>query len=561
MSESTKPTFQATLGNSQSHSGTGTKSRPPPPIEEREYYEPPLEFGEVEDFRYYNRGGFHPVDIGDILNSRFEVIHKLGCGGFGIVWLCHDRDFNKWRAVKILTADLSAESSNQEVKTLAYLRDQASGEKLERNHIGVALEHFYIEGPNGRHLCFVMPVFGCSVSRWRSMLNCEEESTVVASRNICRQVAKGLRFLHSKGIAHGDLKPGNILMRVDGIDDLDRSELGELLGEPDLEPMETTSGDDPRPWAPQYCVKPVSQTWCKRFLIEEVTIIDFGESFHVDSPKNSLGIPPAYAAPELIFPKTRALGFSSDVWALACVMFEIKTGDILFENASRHDLDATVREFELFLGPLPDPYRTAWKGQEHVLQAHESASETGMLGGSGEPSSEANAYASEDATALLEETAEILAGAECSHVLEGTLVKERTVYRPLHPGDARSEPLHFRFPRNDALMLADLLCAMLKYEPNDRMTSEEVCRHPWLGGKSRLQGISDRLGASRVGDLLKGLIFVLVLSLSAIVLHAYATSPKDLRPHSSGILQGLCLPETALMERLGKEEGRGTRLD
>ncbi|RYP42677.1 hypothetical protein DL767_000046 [Monosporascus sp. MG133] len=473
MSESAKPTSQATLENSQSHSRTTTKSQAPPPIEEQQYYEPPLEFGEIENFRYYNRGGFHPVDIGDVLNNRFEVIHKLGCGGFGIVWLCHDRDFKKWRAVKILTADLSAESSNRELNTWAYLRDQASGEELERNHIGVALEHFYIEGPNGRHLCFVTPVLGCSVSRWRSMLNCEEESTMVASRNICRQVAKGLRFLHSKGIAHGDFKPGNILTRVEGIDDLDRSELEELLGEPNLEPMETMSGDDPRPRAPQYCVKPVSQTWCKRLLVEEVTIIDLGESFHVNSPRDSLGMPPAYAAPELMFPKTRALGFSSDVWALACVMFEIKTGDILFENANRHDLDATVREFELFLGPLPDPYRAAWRGQEHVLQAHEGASETGKPGGNGELSSEANAYASEDATSLLEEKAEILAGTKSSHILEGTLVKERTVYRPLHPGDPKSKPLRFRFPRNDALMLAGLLCAMLKYEPNDRMTLEE----------------------------------------------------------------------------------------
>ncbi|RYP69905.1 hypothetical protein DL771_005848 [Monosporascus sp. 5C6A] len=489
MSESAKPTPQAALGNSQSHSRKTTKSQAPPPIEEQEYYEPPLEFGEIEDFRYYNRGGFHPVDIGDILNNRFEVIHKLGCGGFGIVWLCHDRDFNKWRAVKILTADLSAESSNQELKTLAYIRDQTSGEELERNHIGVALEHFYIEGPNGRHLCFVTPVFGCSVSRWRSMLNCEEESTMVASRNICRQVAKGLRFLHSKGIAHGDFKPGNILMRVEGIDHLNRSELEELLGEPDLEPMKIMSGDDPRPQAPRYCVKPVSQTWCKRFLVEEVSIIDFGESFHVNSPKDSLGIPPAYAAPELMFAKTRTLGFSSDVWALACVMFEIKTGDILFENANRHDLSATVRELELFLGPLPDPYRAAWKGQEHVLQAQETASKMGKLGGNGELPSEANAYASEDATSLLVEKTEILAGTEFSRILDATLVKERMVYRPLHPGDPRSEPLHFGFPRKDALVLAGLLCAMLKYEPNDRMTSDDVYRHPWLSGKSGLEGV------------------------------------------------------------------------
>ena len=35
-------------------------------------------------------GGYHPVQIGDILNRRYQVVSKLGWGYFSTVWLCQD---------------------------------------------------------------------------------------------------------------------------------------------------------------------------------------------------------------------------------------------------------------------------------------------------------------------------------------------------------------------------------------------------------------------------------------------------------------------------------------
>jgi hypothetical protein len=45
---------------------------------------------EQEDFRDYCKGGYHPIKIGDVYNSRYQIIRKLGWGHFSTVWLCWD---------------------------------------------------------------------------------------------------------------------------------------------------------------------------------------------------------------------------------------------------------------------------------------------------------------------------------------------------------------------------------------------------------------------------------------------------------------------------------------
>lgn len=45
----------------------------------------PCEFVE-----YYHPGGYHPVVLGDIFQSQYKVIRKLGEGSFSTVWLARD---------------------------------------------------------------------------------------------------------------------------------------------------------------------------------------------------------------------------------------------------------------------------------------------------------------------------------------------------------------------------------------------------------------------------------------------------------------------------------------
>jgi hypothetical protein len=38
----------------------------------------------------YRPGGFHPVFIGDVYNNRYEILRKIGYGGYSTVWLVRD---------------------------------------------------------------------------------------------------------------------------------------------------------------------------------------------------------------------------------------------------------------------------------------------------------------------------------------------------------------------------------------------------------------------------------------------------------------------------------------
>jgi serine/threonine protein kinase len=44
-----------------------------------------------ENAARYKPGGYHPVKLGDKLGTdRYQILHKLGYGGFSTVWLAKD---------------------------------------------------------------------------------------------------------------------------------------------------------------------------------------------------------------------------------------------------------------------------------------------------------------------------------------------------------------------------------------------------------------------------------------------------------------------------------------
>lgn len=174
-----------------------------PGVEPERLYELPLEWEweNVEDREHYRIGGFHPIHVDEFLDEdeRFEVVNKLGFGAHSTVWVCLDRETGRLRAVKVLRADQSTDFS-PELRIQNLLKDYTE-EEVSDNHIIASLEHFWINGPNGRHLCLVLPLVGTSI-----------DSTVVQHNNlqsldmlksISYQVAKGAQFLHQKGICHG----------------------------------------------------------------------------------------------------------------------------------------------------------------------------------------------------------------------------------------------------------------------------------------------------------------------------------------------------------------------
>ena len=116
--------------------------------------------GGVEPGYEYRLGGLHPVEIGDFIGPRtmFDVFYKLGYSSKSTSWLCWDRSSSSWKALKILAADIST-PANPELSLLTALAEFSEGE-LNDNYVLIPSEHFWMDGVNGRHLCFVSAVLG-----------------------------------------------------------------------------------------------------------------------------------------------------------------------------------------------------------------------------------------------------------------------------------------------------------------------------------------------------------------------------------------------------------------
>lgn len=151
----------------------------------------------TEDPDRYKRGGLHPLVIGDCLhNERYRIAHKLGSGSFATVWLARDTQQDRYVSLKVLASTAALES-----KELDILRKIASGtvEHPGRQLIIFLLDDFIITGPNGRHRCLVTEVAG-------QRLSCKPDAVMGSldqARNVGREIAQALGFLHTIQISHG----------------------------------------------------------------------------------------------------------------------------------------------------------------------------------------------------------------------------------------------------------------------------------------------------------------------------------------------------------------------
>ena len=154
----------------------------------------------VEHLETYQAGGYHPVHLQEVYkDDRYCVVHKLGYGSFSTVWLARDQHKNQYVALKILIAERSQAAS--ESRILRYLQDvqQKCG---TRSYVIPLLDEFYIDGPNGRHLCLVNEIARCSIRDSNPSSN-KWNFPLVVARAIAAQAVLGLKEIHSSGVVHG----------------------------------------------------------------------------------------------------------------------------------------------------------------------------------------------------------------------------------------------------------------------------------------------------------------------------------------------------------------------
>ena len=251
------------------------------------------EMDDGEDVHRYRPGGLHPVHLGDLLDGRrYRVVHKLGQGASSTVWLARDLSSRKYVAVKIKESDLS--NPYNEVYILNHL-SRATSDHPGRIYSAASLlqRHFWIDGPNGRHLALVCQVLGPSISRlnhWQIRLHTR------LARSIVLQVTQGLEYLHSEGICHGDFTSSNVLFQLSNLDSWTEHKVEEQLGKPRKSIINGSPG------RPLYLVDSISFFDAEPgVLTKNITIVDHSESFFVKSPpSHELHTTNHYTAPEVL---------------------------------------------------------------------------------------------------------------------------------------------------------------------------------------------------------------------------------------------------------------------
>lgn len=460
-----------------------------------------------EDVGDYAPGGLHPTHLGDILNGRYEVVLKLGHGGYSTVWLCNDIKEKKWRAVKILKASTSTEGCS-ELRISHLFSDMDSRHTDIRNsRVALAIDYFWMDGPNGTHLCIVMPLLGPNLDNAAQRYLYEEALLM----RICFQLVQAMNFLHSQGVCHGDFRPHNACFTLRDIDNLEEVDIIRTFGRPKLmllvddEGQSEADGDsvagavecsdgeasdsnlldggdvadhegEPQAHAPRYLVGTSYIDPNSPYVSDDIAVIDFGESFLVSEPPEDTGIPPHYGAPETYIDKCGDLGFGSDLWALGCTICQVRVGSEPFFDVG--DVWYLMKYWENLNGPLPEPYRTSLAEDVEISKDPEQ-------------------YVSTDLEEIEELQQEHLRRTGVTGSLHNILLVERRFQVPLREGEEPSppppptsstrgrmqvEPGHkivaLEMSRREASQLMDLFKRIFAWKPSERIPAEEILNLP-----------------------------------------------------------------------------------
>ncbi|KAK3681040.1 kinase-like domain-containing protein, partial [Podospora appendiculata] len=451
----------------------------------------------VEDPRCYRPGGLHPIELGDCLGGggRFRVVHKLGHGGFSTVWLCHDKLSQKWRAVKVLAAHASKPESCIELKACRFLSG-FDPQVLEHHHILSPLETFWLQGPNGRHLCLVLPFLGPSLQGGLAHSYGHFPSLL---KDICFQLVTAMDFLHRNNLCHGDFRGDNIMFRLaDGVDSWPEVDIMKLLGEPEEVTLWANwDGPEAEMEAPDSLVNRASVPLNRCGICStDVDIADFGVSYNVSDPPEMTGIPFPLQSPEEIL-GVPPLGFPADLWALASTIYEIRLGSLPFlpDDRAYKRLVGMVLRMEFTMGPLPAQFRPAWKelGMEFANDEEDlslSVTWNGKvnLDDDDTPRNLEPPFNHID-RAIISETQRLglnRAQAEeimCQEYRVSKLMPGYTRYKHVL-GEAWPANYLYRIDEREVDQLVDLFKSVFKWNPDSRARTKDLLNHPWFEGRN-----------------------------------------------------------------------------
>ncbi|XP_034393292.1 SRSF protein kinase 3 [Cyclopterus lumpus] len=299
----------------------------------------PKDSQDSEDPGEYCYGGYHPVQIGDTFNRRYQVLSKLGWGYYATVWLCLDLRLGRRVAVKVLKSGAGFTQAGQDELALLRCASGPTSRHPSSRRIVQLLDEFKLAGVNGVHMCLVLELLGPDLRSWQLCFG-SPGLTRPSVKQILTQVLQGLDYLHTRcKIIHTDIKPENILLCLE--------EQSHKVPAGDISSSSVLTGKEAKTTEKEQ-VKPHSLKEIK------VKIADLGSSCWVYKHFSEEIQTRQYRSLEVLLGSE--YGPPADIWSVACMTFELVTGDSLFEPKASESIsleeDHIAQILEL-LGQIP----------------------------------------------------------------------------------------------------------------------------------------------------------------------------------------------------------------
>ena len=360
--------------------------------------------------------GFEPtkdlvLQPGSVFAGQYLVQNELGTAAFSTAYRCIDlhsgqtdedgEEYHEEVCLKVIknTKDFMDQSLD-EIKVLELLRRTG---QCEQNCIVEMKAFFY----HREHLVIVTELLRQNLYEFGKFIMENDEPPYFTRRRLCyitRQSLIALDFIHKLGLIHSDIKPENI-----------------LLGS---------------------------------YSRAKVKVIDFGSSCYLTDRQSSYIQSRSYRAPEVVL----GLPYDGkiDIWSLGCVVAEMFTGLVTFQNDS---VVSMLSRIEAICGAFPR--HLIAKGR----QSGQFFTASGLLYEKTDPDDE-----SHDGSMSSHE--------EDSYNIfqpKTTTMAARLGFEPdlLEKTDLLPE-------EEECAMFVDFVRQLLTIDPDARPTAEEALRHPWI---------------------------------------------------------------------------------
>ena len=153
------------------------------------------------------------LSTGSLLAGRYEITAPIAVGGMGEVWKARDRVLDRTVAAKVLKSEYTNDPS-----FLARFRNEAR-HTAALTHPNIASVYDYgetVDDTGTQQLAFLVMEF-VEGQPLVSILHDEGALPVDWTLHVLDQSAEGLSAAHRAGVVHRDIKPGNLMVRPDGV--------------------------------------------------------------------------------------------------------------------------------------------------------------------------------------------------------------------------------------------------------------------------------------------------------------------------------------------------------